>query len=242
MVFSDDNVIAALIYSDPVRSPWLLFCIYGPPRKAKRKRFWAKLEEMVKAFSGPWVVFGDFNSIKELGEKKGGSNVFGSSVNDLRSFMNNTGAIDLEFSGPVFTWTNRREGLANIKERLDQCFCDHEWKNIFPKAGIRHLSNSNSDHNPTLMDTYMEETAPDRPFRFEAMWTKEESSKEVVENAWLTSVEGSQGYRLARKLDATKRDLKRWNKNCFGISRERIKELEAKIARLQVSNPTRGKF
>ena len=97
VVFSDDNVIAALIYSDPVRSPWLLFCIYGPPRKAKRKRFWAKLEEMVKAFSGPWVVFGDFNSIKELGEKKGGSNVFGSSVNDLRSFMNNTGLLIWDF-------------------------------------------------------------------------------------------------------------------------------------------------
>ena len=80
---------------------------------------------------------------------------------------------------------------------------------MFPKAGIRHLSNSNSDHNPILMDTYMEEIAPDRPFRFEAIWTKEESSKEVVKNAWLTSVEGSQGYRLARKLDATRRDLKR---------------------------------
>ena len=39
VVFSDDNVIVALIYSDPVRSPWLLFCIYGPPRRAKRKRF-----------------------------------------------------------------------------------------------------------------------------------------------------------------------------------------------------------
>ena len=78
--------------------------------------------------------------------------------------MNNTGAIDLGFSGPAFTWTNRREGLANIKKRLDQCFCDHEWQNIFPKTGIRHLSNSNSDHNPILMDTYMEETALDRPF------------------------------------------------------------------------------
>ena len=70
VVFSDGNVIAALIYLDPVRSPWLLFCIYGPPRRAKRKRFWVKLEEMVKAFSGPWAVFGDFNSTKESGEKK----------------------------------------------------------------------------------------------------------------------------------------------------------------------------
>ena len=126
VVFSDDNVIAALIYSDPVRSPWLLFCIYGPPQRAKRKRFLVKHEEMVKAFSGPWAVVGGFNGIKESGKKKGGSNVSGSSVNDLRSFMNNTGAIDLGFFGPTFTWTNRREGLANIKERLDQCFCDHE--------------------------------------------------------------------------------------------------------------------
>ena len=70
VVFFDGNVIAALIYSDLVRSPWLLFCIYGPPRRAKRKRFWVNLEEMVKAFSGPWVVFGDFNSIKESREKK----------------------------------------------------------------------------------------------------------------------------------------------------------------------------
>ena len=153
--------------------------------------------------------------------------------------MNNTEAIDLGLSRRAFTWTNRREGLANIKERLDQCFCDQECQTIFPKAGIRHLSNSNSDHNPILMDTYMEDIAPNRPFQFEAMWTKEESSKEVVENAWLTFVEGSQGYRLARKLDATRRDLKRWNKKCFGNSRERIKELEAKIARLQVSNRTR---
>ena len=44
--------------------------IYGPPRRAKRKRFWVKIEEMVKAFSGPWAVFGDFNSTKESGEKK----------------------------------------------------------------------------------------------------------------------------------------------------------------------------
>ena len=53
VVFSDDNAIVALIYLDPVRSPWLLFCIYGPPRRTKRKRYWVKLEEMVKAFSGP---------------------------------------------------------------------------------------------------------------------------------------------------------------------------------------------
>ena len=80
-------------------------------------------------------------------EKRGGCAVAKSSVCYLRDFMSNTGAIDLGFSGPSFTWLNRREGLANIKERLDQCLCDQEWQSLFPKAGVRHLCSSNSDHN-----------------------------------------------------------------------------------------------
>lgn len=45
-------------------------------------------------------------------------------VNCLRDFTSNTGLIDLDFIGPSFTWFNRRDGLANIKEQLDQYLCD----------------------------------------------------------------------------------------------------------------------
>ena len=58
------------------------------------------------------------------------------------------------------------------------------------------------------------------------MWARDESSKEVVESAWQMRVDGSQIIKLTKKLDATRRDLKRWNKRCFGTSRERIKKLE----------------
>ena len=119
IVYLDSNLIASLIYSDPERSPWILFCVYGPPRRAKRKKIWAKVEDLAKSFSGPWAVMGDFNSIKGSKEKKGGQHVGESSINSLRDFINNTGAIDLDFIGPSFTWSNRREGLANIRQILD---------------------------------------------------------------------------------------------------------------------------
>ena len=61
------------------------------------------------------------NCIKRAKEKRGGCAVE-SSVCYLRDFMSNTGAIDLGFSGPSFTRSNRREGLANIKERLDNVY------------------------------------------------------------------------------------------------------------------------
>ena len=118
-----------------------------------------------------------------------------SSVSHLRDFMSNTGAIDLRFIGPSFTWSNRREGLANIKERLDQCLCEHEWQSLFPKAGVRHLCNSNSDHNLIMLDTNLEPDVLSRLFRFEAMWTREEESRSVVENAWQIQVEGSHGFK-----------------------------------------------
>lgn len=133
--------------------------------------------------------------------------------------MMNSGAIDLGFIGPSFTWSNRREGLANIRERLDQCLCDQGWQTSFPKAGVRHLCNSNSDHNTIMLDTNLETEMGSRPFLFEAMWTKEEESKMVVENAWQTRVEGSHGFRLAKTLSVTSGELVRWNKNSFGNTR-----------------------
>nr|POF11779.1 hypothetical protein CFP56_74437 [Quercus suber] len=39
VVYSSRYVIASLIYSDPPRSPWLFFFVYGPSYRVKRKQF-----------------------------------------------------------------------------------------------------------------------------------------------------------------------------------------------------------
>lgn len=51
-------------------------------------------------------------------------------------------------------------------------------------------------------------------------------------------MEGSHSYILARKLDATKKELQKSNKECFGHIKEIIKSIESKIARLQDAEPT----
>ncbi|KAK9990973.1 hypothetical protein SO802_025958 [Lithocarpus litseifolius] len=101
------------------------------------------------------------------------------------------------------------------------------------KVGVKHLSNANSNHNTILLDTHLEPKNLNRPFRFKAMWTKDERSSAVVKNAWQAEVEGSHAFRLARKLEETKQDLKKWNREVFGLVRERIKALQANIAEIQ---------
>ena len=52
-------------------------------------------------------------------------------------------------------------------------------------------------------------------------------------------MKGSHGFRLARELEETKKDLKKWNKGVFGLVRERIKAKQANIAEIQQKPPTK---
>lgn len=46
-------------------------------------------------------------------------------------------------------------------------------------------------------------------------------------------------YKLARKQDVTKIELKIWSKTCFGLVKERIKALELNLAEIQGAEPTK---
>uniref|UniRef100_A0A2N9GPX3 Reverse transcriptase zinc-binding domain-containing protein n=1 Tax=Fagus sylvatica TaxID=28930 RepID=A0A2N9GPX3_FAGSY len=237
IIFTNQNVMVALVYSDPPENVWLLIAVHGPPYLAKRRKFWELMEEIIGGFSGHWLLLGDLNSISFRLEKMGGSQKGERSLRSLRNFVNNVGAIDLGFNGPKFTWSNRRIGWANIRERLDRGICNVEWQNLFPNAGVRHLTTPNSDHNPILLDTHLDMGKGVRPFRFEAMWAKEESSVAVVEKAWDYSIEGSQNFILDRKCQRVKHEFIHWNKHVFGNTKARIKALEDKIKEIQDLDP-----
>nr|POF00550.1 putative ribonuclease h protein [Quercus suber] len=213
IVYSDKNVIASLAYSNPLSSPWLFLLIYGPPHVNGRARFWKCLEDLVSAFASPWLVMGDFNCVNSNVDKRGGRYLGEASTRSFSNFVHGTGAIDLGFIGSRFTWSNKREGLANIKERLDKAVCNQEWLCLFPKAGVKHLVAPSSDHAPIILDTHMDQSVRARPFRFEAMWTRDDSSAGIVEKAWQGVVEGSQCFKLARKIQQTRIDLQVWNRN-----------------------------
>uniref|UniRef100_A0A2N9IIA7 Reverse transcriptase zinc-binding domain-containing protein n=1 Tax=Fagus sylvatica TaxID=28930 RepID=A0A2N9IIA7_FAGSY len=177
-VYSDRFVIALLIYSDPPDAAWLLIAVHGPPYLALRKKFWSLMENIIGSFSGLWLMIGDLNSISGNSEKKGGSQKGESLFRSFCNFVHNVGTIDLGFSGSKFTWSNRRVGLANIRERLDR--------------GLY---------------THLDLSKGARPFRFKAMWTRDDSSYEVVNNAWAIFVEGSQHSQLAKRSQSIRKEF-----------------------------------
>nr|POE78806.1 hypothetical protein CFP56_54154 [Quercus suber] len=75
------------------------------------------------------------------------------------------------------------------------------------------LASKSRDHAPVILDTHMDQSVRARPFRFEAMWTRDDSSSGIVEKAWQGMVEGSHCFKLARKIQQTRYELQVWNRN-----------------------------
>ena len=238
MIFSNKYSIVALVFSDLSSSPWLQMAIHGPPYLGKKRRFWELMEDIITRFSGVWLMFGDLNCIASSKDKLGGSSRGESSSRCFQNFISNVGAIDLGFCGPKFTWTNKKVGWANIRERLDRGICNVDWQSLFPKAGVKHLTAPNSDHLPILLDTDMEVCSGPRPFRFKAMWVRDDSSKEVVQKAWDIPVEGSLSSKLVQKYQNVRKKLISWNKMVFGFAKTRIQEIEKLIRKIQSLDPS----
>ena len=54
--------------------------------------------------------------------------------------------LDLGFSGPNFTWSNRRQIAGLILERLDRCFANPSWHMLYSEVLVTHLPRVSLDH------------------------------------------------------------------------------------------------
>ncbi len=81
---------------------------------------------------------------------------------------------------------------------------------------IYHLGEINSDHYPLLLDTNPIDNFMPRPFRFEAAWTRDPRSHDVIKDAWKKERFWSACSRLYRKQDLTRTALRKWNREIFG--------------------------
>lgn len=73
----------------------------------------------------------DFNEVVWSFEKQGGNLKSWQSMKHFRDLVNHCGLIDLGFNGPLFTWSNGRQGDANINERLDRALTNSTWRNWY---------------------------------------------------------------------------------------------------------------
>jgi hypothetical protein len=90
-----------------------------------------------------------------------------SSANLFSDFINAFGMVDLRFSGNPYTWSNHRQCLGLIKERLDRSIATNQWIHFFLPPSPPPLS----------LDLFV----------FEELWTRDHTCGIVVKEAnWLS--------------------------------------------------------
>ncbi|KAF9609236.1 hypothetical protein IFM89_014430 [Coptis chinensis] len=142
--------------------------ILSPYPKLKHHS-WQFLQTLAEKYSQPWLIIGDLNIILNQSEKRGGDPYSSNESLIANELIQDTGLLDIGFSGNPFTWWNKQSGLNSVKKRLDRSLTNAEWLLIFLEAKLSHISTTTSDHTALLLDTQPNITTLPRSFHFQAM-------------------------------------------------------------------------
>ncbi|XP_042988728.1 uncharacterized protein LOC122316263 [Carya illinoinensis] len=104
---------------------------YGDSVVEKRRACWDLLRVLRPDSNCPWLCMGDFNELLSNEEKYGAPDRPFLQMERFREALDECELSDLGFLGSRFTWSNKREGRAFIKERLDRAFGNSSWSNIY---------------------------------------------------------------------------------------------------------------
>ena len=106
---SIEQEIHAIIQVRSQSLSWIISAIYASPRFVERCMLWENLKLIATLHDLPWAIKGDFNEVITEGEKAGGNPIYLRRVRAILDYMNDCQMMDLGFSAPKFTWTNKRE-------------------------------------------------------------------------------------------------------------------------------------
>ncbi|KAF4385017.1 hypothetical protein F8388_010615 [Cannabis sativa] len=204
---SSKHLISAEISSDPPGISWLLLGIYGPHNKSDKERFWIHVSDLVLNATSPILLLGDMNGTLHDSECCNYNGNVARYSFDFRRMVHRAGLIDLGFQGPVFTWVkggNSSNGIQKMKRaRLDRGMASTDWRILFPNAVVNHLSVSESDHRPLLLDTMAGVNCKRRQFKYENMWARDPRSFWVVKEAWKGRLHSNPMINFHRKVKET---------------------------------------
>ncbi|CAN1760501.1 hypothetical protein LINPERHAP1_LOCUS7551 [Linum perenne] len=177
---------------------------------------WDYIRDLHQRTCGPWLLCGDFNSIRSMGDNSGGAAFNSARCRDFKQCAEDCQLLDVDFRGPRFTWFH-----GQICQRLDRAVRNADWAVSFPEVVTRHLPRIGSDHHPILIHcpTGLVPHPSRRPFRFVAAWLEHESFSPTLRNAWKCNVT------TPSTLKYLQVNLRRWNKDIFGNIFKRKKHL-----------------
>ncbi|GJM87852.1 hypothetical protein PR202_ga03847 [Eleusine coracana subsp. coracana] len=111
-----------------------LVCMYGDPHHLKTTSIWQDVATFVLGnLNIPTFCMGDLNNIMHQNKKSGPTPANATRIQNFCCLVKNCGFFDMGYSGPAYTWTNKRFTTNPTFQRLDHCLANAEWCIAFPR-------------------------------------------------------------------------------------------------------------
>lgn len=113
---------------------------------------------------------------------------------------------------------------------------NEDWLRLYPEASVHHFSMSNSNH--CMLVLALKCSQPRKPmkkmFIFEAMWTREDGCREVIELA-SDPLSCDSRTTIMDKLKHWHDQLQSWNWIVFGHVNKVLKQKQSKLQQLEAT-------
>ncbi|MCH81419.1 LINE-1 reverse transcriptase like, partial [Trifolium medium] len=212
--FSGDGFLGICV--DWNECPLYIVNVYAPSSSSGKRKLWqALLEFKLNNEKGEWCLGGDFNAVLKVGERKGSSSLYRQAERwEFNQFVEGMDVIDIPVTGKKFTWFSAD---GKTMSRLDRFLLS---EGFIEKGGVTGQwigDRDISDHCPIWLLCSKLDWGP-KPFKFNNCWLDHAEFKPFVEKLWSNmKIEGKKAFILKEKLKRTKEELKKWNKEVFGV-------------------------
>ncbi|XP_058726433.1 uncharacterized protein LOC131597778 [Vicia villosa] len=189
--------------------------VYSPCSLSTKRVLWKNLLNVKDKFNdGEWLIGGDFNSVKNGGEKKGRSEIENRAEwEEFAGFISDTGLEDVPCKGKKFSWFSSDGGS---KSRLDRFLVSSNIVNLWGVVAQKIGDKDISDHFPIWLVVDKMDWGP-KPFKFNNEWFHHKDFIDFVEKEWRGMlIQGRGDFVLKEKIRLLKFKLRWWNSNVFG--------------------------
>ncbi|KAF3774347.1 hypothetical protein EJ110_NYTH53286 [Nymphaea thermarum] len=188
--------------------------VYLNPDFRIRRFQYDELNVELSSLCKPNVCLGNFNSVRDMSQKTGRPPALWPCIlfNNFISFNQFVEILD-----PVikYSWSNKREGPANVQSLIDHCFVSHDWWDCREwNFSLRILPRTSSDHNPIVMEAERNHifTCGKSVFRYFNYWEQFPQCANHIADCWSHHVAGCPMVRLVSKLHLVRDKLREWSK------------------------------
>eukprot|EP00253_Pinus_taeda_P010854 PITA_10854 len=208
-----------------------IYNVYAPNHFREKASCWESISlDLLSAQGRNIFLGGDLNLIRNIEEKLGGNFYAYPSREALEEIIQTHSLVGIPPQNGRFTWSNKRTGKNNIKERLDRILAQERIMANFQRIQSTIIQGYISDHKPVALCLDKGKYTGPIPFKYNKVWDSSEDFKELIKDHWAMDITGSPHFIWETNIKRLRTTIKHWARQFAAEQGRKKSDIQMKLA------------